>query len=91
MDNKSQNKMTSEQRKEYNKKYYEVNKETIKAKLFTKVQCKLCDKKINHQNIKKHTESNYCKSRASKSEHDNMIDILNNRILALEKLSEKIN
>ena len=86
MENKTY-KMTSEQRKEYNKKYYELNKETIKAKLFTKVQCKLCDKMINHQNIKKHSESNYCKSRSSKRAHDNIINILNDRIVALEKLS----
>ena len=88
MENKTTTKMTSEQRKEYNKKYYELNKDTIKAKLFTKVNCKLCNKLINYQNVKKHSESNYCKSRTSKSEYDSMIDTLNNRIKALEKLSE---
>ncbi len=91
MENKTTTKMTSEQRKEYNKKYYELNKDAIKAKLFTKVNCKLCNKLINYQNVKKHSESNYCKSRTSKNEYDNMIDTLNNRIKALENINtEKI-
>ena len=33
--------MNTDERREYNQKYYEKNKDSIKEKLFTKVECPL--------------------------------------------------
>ena len=55
--------MNTEERRNYNQQYYEKNKDTIKSKLFTKVECPLCKRIINHQNQAKHRKSSYCKSR----------------------------
>ncbi len=55
--------MDSEQRKEYNKKYYETKKDDIKKKLFTKVECPKCGRTISYQNVKKHQLSSYCQAR----------------------------
>ncbi len=55
--------MNTEERRNYNKKYYELNKDTIKKKLFTKVECPLCKRVVSHQNIGAHQKSSYCKSR----------------------------
>jgi hypothetical protein len=49
-------------RQEYNKKYYELNKDTIKGKLFAKVTCDICKRVVSHQNLSKHKKSSYCKS-----------------------------
>lgn len=56
--------MDSEQRKEYNKKYYETKKDAIKKKLFTKEECPKCNRKVSHQNINKHQKSSYCIARS---------------------------
>ncbi len=55
--------MNTEERRNYNQMYYAKNKETIKEKLFTKVECPLCKRIINWLNQAKHRKSNYCKSR----------------------------
>jgi hypothetical protein len=56
--------MNSEERREYNKKYYAEKKETILKKLFTKEPCELCGRMVTHQHIWKHRKSAYCQSRA---------------------------
>ena len=75
--------MNTEERREYNQKYYEKNKDSIKEKLFTKVECPLCKRKINHQNQAKHRKSNYCKSRII-SETD--MDKIKSELAALKLL-----
>ena len=52
--------MDSELRKQYNKKYYETNKSAIKAKLLAKVTCSLCNRTVNHQNLKRHQTTRLC-------------------------------
>ena len=55
--------MNTDERRNYNKIYYEKNKDIIKGKLFTKVECPLCKRVVSHQNIRDHQKSSYCKSR----------------------------
>ncbi len=52
--------MDCELRKQYNKKYYETNKSAIKAKLLAKVTCSLCNRTVNHQNLKRHQTTRLC-------------------------------
>lgn len=68
--------MDSEQRREYNKKYYAAKKDEIKKKLFTKEPCELCGRMVVHQHIWKHRESAYCKSRADKAKLDVLIEYI---------------
>ena len=56
-------KSTSSYREEYNKKYYEENKDKINEKLAVKEECKYCFRKVSHQNLKKHMLSDYCMTR----------------------------
>ncbi len=67
--------MDSEQRKEYNKKYYETKKDDIKKKLFTKVECPKCSRKISYQNVKKHQISSYCIARSGAGKIDSTTEI----------------
>jgi hypothetical protein len=79
--------MNSEQRKEYNKKYYETNKDQIKKKLFTKVECDKCNRKVNHQNIKNHQKSSYCQLRAISQQPSDiklMLEMLKSKLELLE-------
>ena len=55
--------MNSEQRKEYNQKYYSENKQKILLTLSEKKKCPLCDKYIAHQNLYKHQQRSYCITR----------------------------
>lgn len=55
--------MDSEQRKEYNKVYYEKNKDVIKSKVLKKVTCPLCNRQVNHQNLQRHQQTKLCLSR----------------------------
>jgi hypothetical protein len=59
--------MNSDQRKEYNKKYYAEKKATILNKLATKVECPLCKRQVAHQNLKSHQAKNICKGRRAES------------------------
>lgn len=56
--------MTPEERKEYNRKYYEKNKQISNAKLFTKESCKSCGRSVSHQNMPKHLKSKLCQNRS---------------------------
>ena len=52
--------MNSEERKEYNKKYYDVNRTEIKTKLCQKVTCNLCGRCVIYNNIGKHKLTKLC-------------------------------
>ena len=53
--------MTAEERKAYNKKYYNDNKENLLKKMATKETCDVCGKKVSHQNMLiKHKKSKRC-------------------------------
>jgi hypothetical protein len=43
--------------KEYNKKYYESNKEKNKSKVNEKVRCESCDKEVSRSNFANHCQS----------------------------------
>ena len=47
---------------EYNKNYYQNNKDKINAKLKTKILCPYCDKLQTHQHMNRHQETKLCKS-----------------------------
>lgn len=52
-----------EKQKQYNKEYYENNKDEINKKISAKEICKYCNRSVRHDNLFKHMKSNYCKSR----------------------------
>ena len=70
-------------KKEYNKKYYELNKQQIAEKLYTKEKCENCGRVVSHQNMQKHIKSKLCIGKSS-------IDILIDRIDRLEKMVNKL-
>ena len=79
--------MNTEQRQEYNKNYYETKKDDIKKKLFTKVECPKCSRKISYQNVKKHQTSSYCIARcigAGKIDSTTEIEKLKLKLTELE-------
>lgn len=45
---------------EYMREYYLKNKEKIMNKLKEKCVCEYCDRRVCHQNMIKHKESDYC-------------------------------
>jgi hypothetical protein len=53
--------MDKDQRKEYNKVYYSVNKDRILADLCQKVQCEYCGRTIIKNNRLIHEKSDICK------------------------------
>lgn len=56
--------MREDQRKEYNKKYYESNRHDILMKAKTKVECELCHRCVSSYNIVKHYTLPICKRKA---------------------------
>ena len=52
--------MDREQRKEYNKKYYETHKETIIKTACEKIFCDKCGRSVIRNNIKSHQKSKIC-------------------------------
>ena len=75
-------------RKEYNKKYYEKNKEKIASKLYAKVTCEKCGRKVSHQNLKKHQKSSKYKA-VSYDDISTMIKELKNEVFALKEKDRK--
>jgi hypothetical protein len=59
--------MNQQERKEYNKLYYEQNKDVIKSKILKKVSCPLCNRQVNHQNLQRHQQTKLCNSRQPKN------------------------
>jgi hypothetical protein len=49
--------------KEYNKEYYDKNKEVLLRKALTKEKCPHCDRTIAHQELFKHQKTKYCQKR----------------------------
>lgn len=82
--------MNSEERKEYNKRYYESKKNDIKKKLFKKVECELCKRVISHQNISKHKKSSYCIARSNKTNEQVELSTLQQNINELKKKIEDL-
>jgi len=59
-----------EDQKEYNRKYREQNKATIKAKLQQKEECQHCKRCVSHQNMQSHLKSTYCSKRRMQNTFD---------------------
>jgi hypothetical protein len=53
--------MTPEERKEYNKKYYEENKDKIIKKACEKVECPFCKRQVISNNLLKHFNLPICR------------------------------
>ncbi len=69
--------MDPEQRKIYNKKYYDTNKAKIIEKATTKVECEFCKRSVIHNNILKHYKSEICKrkSKELQEHYKRLIDL----------------
>ena len=51
-------------RQNYNKYYYEKNKETILQKACEKVECEFCKRKVIKNNLISHYKSDICKRKS---------------------------
>jgi hypothetical protein len=47
-------------RREYNRKYYQKNRQRILASVLKKVECPHCNRKVNSQNLRRHQMSSRC-------------------------------
>lgn len=56
--------MNPENRKEYNKNYYEINKTTILGKACAKIECEFCHRKVAQVNLLKHYTLPICRRKA---------------------------
>lgn len=65
--------------KEYRKQYYQQNKKAILSKLYKKVECEICGRKVNHQQLKRHQKLPICRPK------QNEIDELKAQIRSLAK------
>jgi len=52
--------MDSEKRKQYNKIYYETNKDKILEKLTSKITCQICNRTVSRNNYNKHITLSIC-------------------------------
>lgn len=76
---------------DYNKKYYENNKDRIKEMMAKKVQCEVCKKMISKCNLPKHQRSEKCQ-KVNKMKQDNENnDKIKNLMSMVQQLLEKQN
>ena len=61
--------MDSELRKEYNKSYYQTNKDKILTKLTSKVNCEFCNRQVSFANLQKHYVLPICKTTQLKNKY----------------------
>ena len=54
--------MDSEQRKNYNKNYYQSNRDKILKKACEKITCEFCHRKVISNNLLKHQKTELCKN-----------------------------
>lgn len=66
--------LTSEERKEYNKNYYQLNREKALKKACEKVICPCCDRQITKNRLTEHLKTNLCQRTQDRETH------INNRI-----------
>ena len=68
--------MNSELRKQYNKNYYENNKNVILEKLTKKVNCQLCNRQVSSCNLNNHYKLSICQRTQAKNKYlDERINI----------------
>ena len=61
--------MDNETRKNYNKQYYEKNKNKILEKLTSKVNCEFCNRQVSFANLQKHYVLPICKATQLKNNY----------------------
>ena len=61
--------MDTEQRKLYNKEYYQNNKTKILEKLKSKVNCEFCNRQVSFCNLQKHYVLPICKTTQDKNKY----------------------
>ena len=61
--------MDKESRQNYNKQYYENNKNKILEKLTSKVNCEFCNRKVSYANLNKHYTLPICERTQSKNKY----------------------
>lgn len=54
--------------KEYRKQYYQQNKKAILSKLYKKVECEICGRKVNHQQLKRHQKLPICRPKQNETD-----------------------
>ena len=52
--------MNTDERKQYNKTYYENNKDRIKTYLYRKIECEMCKRQVARNNILRHYNTSIC-------------------------------
>jgi ribosomal protein S7 len=60
--------MTDEDKKDYQKKYYENYKDKIISRLVEKIQCEHCKRLISRCNMQKHCRTIKCKTKQRRVE-----------------------
>ena len=61
--------MDQEKRKQYNKNYYENNKNAILEKLTKKVNCQFCNRQVSSCNLNKHHTLSICQRTQYKNKY----------------------
>ncbi len=61
--------MDKESRQNYNKQYYENNKDGIIEKLKSKVNCEFCNRTVSFCNLQKHYTLPICKTTQDKNNY----------------------
>ncbi len=59
--------MDNDTRKEYNKNYYQNNKDKILEKSTSKVNCEFCNRTVSFANLQKHYVLPICKTTQDKN------------------------
>ena len=80
-------KMTPEERKQYNEKYYAEHKKDITEKLLVKIECPNCGKCISKANLERHKAGLSCLKNASKQQ--SQLQELKEQVEKLTKLLEE--
>ena len=80
-------KMTPEERKLYNEKYYAEHKKDIAEKLLIKIECPKCGKCISKANLERHKSGLSCLKNASKQQCQ--LQELKEQVERLTKLLEE--
>jgi hypothetical protein len=85
--------MDKTNRKNYNKQYYEKNKEKLAEHLYKKIVCDGCGRTCSFQNMKKHKQTALCIGRSKEDklqEADKIIISMKQEIAALLSIKDDI-
>lgn len=61
--------MDTDMRKEYNKQYYQTNRNNILQKLTTKINCEFCNRTVSFANLQKHYTLPICENTQVKNNY----------------------